>query len=203
MEPSEINLLDSTLIALSLLAALAANVSAETTFFDSDDAFIIGGSATGGVIGGTADGGGCTYGWDCTNWSGCLSSGRQTRNCTNIGTCSDAYNPPETGQNCTYSAPPKTEKEEKEPENGTEKISEIEKQNETGKMSEKEIADKDSVFLYFIIVLILIICFIILYLKKDYLKKANKKKKEKGNKKKHRLRKANKKKLSGLLMAVK
>jgi len=162
METSEINLLDSILITLFLLAALAANAYAETTFFDNqDDAFIMGGSATGGVIvgttGETTGGGGCTYKWNCTNWSECLPSGKQTRNCTNIGTCPSAYKSPEIEQNCTYAASPKVEKEDKEPENETEKI------------SEKEIVDKYRVFVYFIIALI--ISFIIFYLKKDYFKK--------------------------------
>src|SRR3990167_1525266 len=78
-------------------------VSSDTTFFDQDDFFIMGeSSATGGVIGGTTDGGGCKYEWNCTNWSACISSGKQTRICTNIGTCSNTYKTPEIEQNCIY-----------------------------------------------------------------------------------------------------
>jgi hypothetical protein len=165
---SEINGFNAILI-ISLLS-LVANVSAETTFFDNpDDAFIMGDPTAGGVIGGTTGEGGCTYEWNCTNWSECLPSGKQTRNCTNIGTCSDTYESPEIEQNCTYTASPKVEKEDKEPGNETEK------QNETEKTSEKEIVDENRVFLYSIIVLIIgfiiLIGFIIFYLKKGYFKK--------------------------------
>jgi len=103
---SKFNLLNSVLITLLLLLVSVTNASAETTFFDQDDAFVMGNSVTGGVIVGTSEGG-CIYRWNCTNWSECLESENQIRNCTNIGTCSDAYNSPETEQNCTYTAPEK------------------------------------------------------------------------------------------------
>lgn len=156
-------------IVIILPLLLAVNVSAETTFFDQDGAFIMGSSPTGGVIGvtsggtdGTTGGGDCTYKWNCTNWSECFPFGKQTRNCTNIGTCSRTYKSPGIEQNCTYTDSPKVEKEDKEIENETDK------QNEAEKISEKEIVDKDRAFLYFIIVLI--IGFIICYLKKITLK---------------------------------
>jgi len=51
MKLSKINLLNYVLIMLFLLAILATNASAETTFFDNpDDALIMGHSTTGGVI---------------------------------------------------------------------------------------------------------------------------------------------------------
>lgn len=102
-------------------------VSAETSFFDNpNEAFIMSNSATtggavGGTSGGTTGGGGCRYEWKCTNWSECLPSGKQTRNCTNIGTCSDTYKSPEINQNCTYTAPKFEEDKKLEKENITEK----------------------------------------------------------------------------------
>jgi hypothetical protein len=166
---SKINGFNAILIILLLL--LVVNVSAETTFFDQDDSFIMGDSATGGVIGGTSGvttgGGSCRYEWNCTNWSECLQSGKKIRNCINIGTCSSTYKPPKIEQDCAYTTSPKVEKEDKELENETEK------QNETEKINGKEIVDKNnlplSIPVYFII--ILIILFIIFYLKKDYFRK--------------------------------
>ena len=78
-------------------------VQAETTFFDQDDAFIMGDSpaTTGGAISG---GGGCSYKWNCTNCSECLPYGNQTRTCINIGTCSNTHKTPEIEQSCTYTA---------------------------------------------------------------------------------------------------
>ena len=129
-------------------------IQADKTFFDNpDDAFIMGDSpsTTGEVIiteeQQASGGGGCLYKWNCTNWGECLTSGKQTRNCTNIGTCSDIYKTPEIEQNCSYNA------------------SEIE--------DDKEIKDKNKILIYLII--ILVILFIILYLKKDYFKKLIKK----------------------------
>jgi len=149
----------NSLSVVLILLLLAVNVSAETTFFDNpDDAFIMGGSTTGEVIGGTT-GGGCTYEWNCTNWSECLPSGTRTRNCTNIGTCSGTYQPPETEQNCTYATSPEAEKLDNVTENETEK------QNETGKIGENEDADSNLIFLYLIIVLTMGL--IIFYLKKN------------------------------------
>ena len=143
-------------IIILLIFLLIPLVYAETTFFDNpDDAFIMGNSTTtsptGEVIGGiteeTTGSGGCLYKWNCTNWSECPTFGKQIRNCTNIGTCSNTYKSPEIKQNCTYT-PPKGEKE-------------------------KEIVNNNKIFLYFII--ILIIGFIIFYLKKDCSKKLIKK----------------------------
>jgi len=136
-------------------------VQADSTFFDQDDAFIMGDSTTtsptGGVIegttGGTTGSGGCSYKWNCTDWSECLPSGKQTRICTNIGTCSDTYKSPEIKQNCTYNASEIGEEDEKSPLSPP----------------EEKIVDKNKTFIYFIIVLIILS--IILYLKKDYFKK--------------------------------
>jgi len=154
-------------ITISLLFLPLAQ--AETTFFDQDDAFIMGNlPTTAGVTGGaTGGGGGCTYKWNCTNWSECFPSGKQTRNCTNIGTCSNTYKTPEIEQNCTYTAPKiKKGNKELEKENVTEE-EETEKENETEEIVEKEIVDKNKIIIYSIIILIII--FVIIYLKKDYL----------------------------------
>jgi len=97
-------------LVLIIFLLLISLVQANTTFFDNpDDVFIMSNPATGGVTGGTtgqitngaAGQGGCRYEWNCTNWSECFSSGKQTRNCTNIGTCLDTYKTPEIEQNCT------------------------------------------------------------------------------------------------------
>ena len=80
-------------------------VNAETTFFDQDDAFVMGDSTLGEVIGGSTGRGGCTYKWNCATWSECLPSGEQTRTCTNLGTCPDTYKKPETQRDCTYVSP--------------------------------------------------------------------------------------------------
>lgn len=141
-------------IILIIFLFLIPLVLADTTFFDNpDDFFIMESPTTGGVIitEEQQGGGGCTYKWNCTNWSACLPSGKQTRDCTNIGTCSDTYKTPEIEQNCTYT-----------PESGEGKTEEI---------ILKEIANK--MFICFIIVLI--IGFVIFYLKKDYFKKLIKK----------------------------
>jgi hypothetical protein len=58
----------------------------------------------------------CDYDWNCTEWSECTEEGIQTRECVNVGTCSDAYNPPATEQECNYTAP---EEEEEQPEETT------------------------------------------------------------------------------------
>lgn len=166
MELSKINLLNVILIILLLL--IVVNVSAETTFFDQDDAFIMGSSATegttGGTTGGSGGGGSCRYKWNCTNWNGCLQSGKQTRDCVNIGTCSDTYKTPEIKQNCSYTAP-EIDKKDKGPGKET-PAKETEKENETGKINGKEIVNKNKVFIYIIIVLI--IGFVIFYLKRLY-----------------------------------
>jgi len=160
---------------LMILLALTLSISsvlAETTFFDQDDVFVMGSSsATLTADSGVTGGGGCRYEWNCTNWSECLSSGKQIRNCTNIGTCSGTYKSPEIKQNCTYTAPKVEEDKKLEKENITKK--EEEKQQETEKISRKEIVNKNKVLIYFIT--FLIIGFVILYQKKDYLKKLIKK----------------------------
>jgi len=52
---SKINLFNSILITIFLLVVLVTNVSAGTTFFDQDDAFIMGDSTTGGTISNPAE----------------------------------------------------------------------------------------------------------------------------------------------------
>ncbi len=162
MEIFKTNLSNSILIILFLLVVLVTNVSAETTFFDNpNDIFIMGNSPAtltedSGVTGGATGSGGCKHEWNCTNWSECFPSGKQTRNCINTGTCSDKYRTPEVEQNCTYTALEAGEEEK-------------EKENIVGQNGEKEIINKDIPFLCFIITLIL--GFIVLYLKKDYFKK--------------------------------
>ena len=157
-----------------LILFLIHSVYAETTFFDQDDAFVMSNSQTtptGEVIGETTGGGGCRYEWNCTNWIECLQSGKQTRNCINIGTCSDTYKFPEIEQNCSY-VTPEFEEKGKELKNKTEKedgIEEIIPDNGTEEIPDKEIVNKNKVFIYFVIALIILI--IIIYLKKDYLKK--------------------------------
>lgn len=144
-------------ISLIIFFLIIPLVYAETTFFDQDDAFIMGESTTGGAIGGTTGGGGCRYEWVCTNWSICFPSGKQTRDCTNIGACSDTYKSPETEQNCTYPAP-ELKKENKE----------LKKENETEKsIVEKEIMDRNKIIVYSIIILIIIS--VILCLKKNII----------------------------------
>ena len=107
-------------IIFLLIIFILPSVSAESTFFDQDDAFIMGNSPTGGVGGGTsgetAGAGGCRYEWNCTNWGACISSKNQTRTCTNIGTCPETYKAPEIEQNCTYFNPEPPEPDEKSTE---------------------------------------------------------------------------------------
>jgi len=149
-------------LALIIFLFLIPLVLADTTFFDNPDGvFIMNSPATDRAVatttGETTGGGGCRYEWNCTNWSECLESGKQIRDCVNIGTCSDTYKTPETEQNCSYTAP------EVEEEGG--------EKEETEEIIWKEIVNK--IFICFIIVLI--IGFVIFYLKKDYFKKLIKK----------------------------
>ena len=140
-------------IIISLL--LTPLTQAETTFFDQDDAFIMGNLPTEEGI--STGSGGCRYEWNCTNWNECLPPGKQTRVCTNIGTCPNPYKS-EIEQNCTYTSP--EIEEDKKLENKT-------------SPPEKKIVDKNKTFINFIMVLIIL--FILLYLKKDYFKKLIKK----------------------------
>ncbi len=144
-------------LALIIFLFLIPLVLADITFFDNPDGVFIASnvpatSTADSEVTGGAISGGCRYEWNCTNWSECLPSGKQTRNCTNIGTCSDIYKTPKIEQNCTYTTP----------ESGEE---------ETEEIIWKEIVNK--IFICFIIVLI--IGFVIFYLKKDYFKKLIKK----------------------------
>jgi len=60
------------------------------------------GGAGGG--GGGGGGGGCTYNWLCTEWSACSENGKQTRTCTNEGTCLGTLGKPAETQDCVYTA---------------------------------------------------------------------------------------------------
>jgi len=143
-------------IILITFLILIPLVLAETTFFDNpNDFFIMNNPATGGVTGGTTGqatggvtGGGCIYKWNCADWGECLPSGKQIRNCVNIGNCPDTYQTPETEKNCSY-----TTSESDGEENGKEEI--------------------NKAIIFFITALAIL--FIILYLKKDYFKKLIKK----------------------------
>ncbi len=142
-------IIEYSAISIISLLLLTVNASAETTFFDNpDDAFIMGDFATGGVVitgrtGGTRSTEICIIQWNCMDWSECLPSGKQTRNCINVGTCPDTYEPPEMEQDCTYTAFPEVGEEDKEPGNETWG------KNETGKMDENEIEDENIIiFLY-------------------------------------------------------
>lgn len=151
-------------VFLIFLIFLTGLVSANTTFFDNpDDVFMMSDSTTGEVAGEITNGEGdsafCLYKWNCTNWSECLQSGKQIRNCTNNGTCLDTYNPPVTEQNCTYIS------------------SEEEKSEETEKIIWEELPNKNKIILYSIIILIALS--IILYLKRSYFKKIIKKVRQK------------------------
>src|SRR3989344_4415250 len=90
------------------LTFLFSFVSSETTFFDTqDDLFIMSNSVTIDTLFTEITIGEwtCQYEWNCTHWSICSPFAQQIRNCSNTGTCSHLYNPPEIKQNCTYSAP--------------------------------------------------------------------------------------------------
>jgi len=151
-------------LVLIIFLLLISLVQANTTFFDNpDDVFIMSNPATGGVIEEVEGGGGCKYEWNCTSWSECLPSGKQTRNCTNIGTCLDTYKTPEIEQNCTYTAP---EVEEYEGlENKTEEL--------PFPLPGEKIINKNKIMICIIVVLVILS--VIFYLRKDYFKKLIKK----------------------------
>ncbi len=157
-----------------LFLILIPLVSADTTFFDNpDDAFIMGDSATeepelgSGILGETTgDEGDCRYEWDCTDWSKCLPSGKQTRDCTNIGTCSNRYKSPEIEQSCTYTTYViEKENEEKKPELVLEE-KEIWAENEEEKSvepSENVLAEENPtekhnyIFIFYIVTLVAVL----------------------------------------------
>ena len=104
MRLSKISLINSILIALFLLAVLATNVSAETTFYDNpDDALIFApvsapasvqqtgghGSRTANITAPAATN--CTQNWICGDWSSC-ASGFQTRACADSNDCDNRHN---------------------------------------------------------------------------------------------------------------
>ena len=165
--------MDKTFLVLAIFLTGIFSISAvlaATTFFDQDDAFIMGNSPTGEVSGGTsgetAGGGGCRYEWSCTNWSECLPYGNQTRICTNKGACPDNYGPPKMEQNCISTA------------------SEIRENNLDNKtverpflsLKEKKVAPNEKsilrVFLYVLIILLILLS--IFSLQKNYCRTTRK-----------------------------
>lgn len=152
---------------------LTSLVHAEITFFDdSNDVFIIGeagdSSLSSTTISSSQEGGSCRHKWECMNWSACLPPGEQTRKCTNIGTCSDKYNPPEIEQNCT-STPIKIEDN-------------IKRQNETKNQmfeesKEKLKTDENKLYTYFYI--IFLVGILLWFIRKDIILKYSKKDKSK------------------------
>lgn len=159
---------------------LSTLVFAESTFFeDPNNAFIMGNSPTTRTTESEATENeitdneitdseitsrvGCDYKWNCTDWSTCLSSGNQTRNCTNSGTCSDTYNTPEREQNCVYTAPAENEKEDKEIAYEGENEKYIDENNiindETSYQTTKETnEEKHTYFKKWIILFIIFVC---------------------------------------------
>lgn len=144
------------IFCIILLILLTSLVSSETTFFDNpDDTFIISNSFTTAgesiITGGYAlnSEAGCNYKWNCTKWSKCSVSEEQTRNCINIGTCSNKYNSPKIKQNCTY-------------------IPEI-----TGRIIWEKIKDNNQLLINFIFIFVILL--LAFYLEKRYLKNLIKK----------------------------
>lgn len=88
------------LLGIILLSSL---VSADSTFFDQDDTFIMGFSSTtdSGTTGGTTANGACLTNWTCSDWNSC-NAGVQIRNCTKTKTyCyADLKKKPIESQNC-------------------------------------------------------------------------------------------------------
>jgi len=136
-------------------------ISSDTTFFNNpNDYFIMSNfqsaaqTADTPIITERASGAGsCVYKWDCTKWSECTIFGKQNRNCMNIGNCIDTYKTPETEQNCIYL---QKDIEEYEKQSETEK--------ETKELVQKNIINKERIFIYFII--LLVILSVIFYIKK-------------------------------------
>jgi len=109
MRLSKINLVNSILIALFLLAVLAMNVSAETTFYDNPDEFVISPPISASASAQQTGGHGirtanttappaainCTQDWICGEWSSCSpaqdGSGIQTRACADSNDCDNRY----------------------------------------------------------------------------------------------------------------
>lgn len=161
-------LIPAILITLIFLISL---VNADSTFFDSPDySFVIGNPSTtdSGITSRTTNGGGCKYEWNCTNWSECLPSGKQIRNCVNIGSCSDTYKSPEIEKNCTYAV----SELEKETEKKNEKENQIFKEPLISKVPLQNSQQKLIVFIaigFVVVILIGYFLFRILKLKNIYI----------------------------------
>lgn len=92
---------------LILLVLLIPAVSADTTFFDTNDAFIMGDLPI--VTPAPGAGGGisprpCNSLWICEEWSGCSGSVR-TRDCVDISYCDGLEKPPLL-RDCSEPLPP-------------------------------------------------------------------------------------------------
>ncbi|MEK6952429.1 MAG: hypothetical protein AABX29_05415 [Nanoarchaeota archaeon] len=103
------------ILLLIIIILLSSLVSADSTFFDNpNDAFIMGGSTTSGVIEGTTEattsGEGCLTNWTCSNWSSC-NNRVKIRNCTKTKTyCyADLKKKPIESQNCSIDKSDKSE----------------------------------------------------------------------------------------------
>jgi len=154
-----------------LIVLLVPLVFAETTFFDNpDDVFIMGNSdsvVTGGVtmdetIDGTVGGGGCLYKWNCTDWGECSSSGKQTRDCVNVGTCLDRYRVPEMERDCDYIG----------------SLEDLNEENIIERGWEEESDKEEIVYWYWLLVFsvaVLVILFVVFYLGRNYFRKLIKK----------------------------
>ncbi len=165
----QVRLIKMRYVIILFVFLLIPLVFAETTFFDNpDDVFVMGDSGsvvTGGVtVGGTTEeimgGGVCLYKWNCTDWSECFSSGEQTRDCVNVGSCPDMYKVPEVKQDCDYVGLRVGEYLEEDKDLG-------------GEIGEEETIGGSKIFIYFIVVLVIL--FVVFYLKRNYFKKLIKK----------------------------
>jgi len=84
------------IISLLLILPLIIFVKAETTFFDSEDNFIMGvNTQTNGNGGGSGGGNNptCNPLWICDKWSSC-SNNLRSRSCVDINYCNSNQSPP-------------------------------------------------------------------------------------------------------------
>ena len=67
------------------------------------DSFIIASPSTGSSLGSGGEPSQCTYVWNCSEWTDICTEGKQTRTCTNEGTCSGEKGKPKEERLCTTS----------------------------------------------------------------------------------------------------
>ncbi|MBW2993299.1 hypothetical protein KY317_01865 [Candidatus Woesearchaeota archaeon] len=139
------------IVLITIFLLLIPIICADTTFFDNPDNMFIYSNPALSAPQPPSGGSGCSYKWNCTDWSECLSSGKQTRTCINIGTCSDRYKILEMN-NCTYAALENEEDRELEKED----VSEEKKQEKTEKLSGKEIKGENKMIIYSVTGLIIL-----------------------------------------------